>query len=67
MRHYALGGKHSIEWMALLLSCFEATTLLPSQLALIYSFLLRKAKGGYRVINLLAGPYRLWVRARRVQ
>eukprot|EP00974_Lingulodinium_polyedra_P075677 7332051-Lingulodinium_polyedra.AAC.1 len=53
--------------MVLLLSCFEATTLLPSQLALIYSFLLKKAKGGYRVINLLAGPYRLWVRARRVQ
>ena len=58
-------GDTGLTCVALFLAFFEATCLAPEQIQLVVAFLLAKARGGFRAINLFASLYRLWVRARR--
>ena len=52
-RHYAMIEPSLRRTVAILYQVFEVTSLAPSQLRFLVTFLTRKEKGGFRAINLL--------------
>ncbi len=66
-RHFALLSDQALAALAALYEAVELLGAWPRQLDLVVMPLLPKPKGGFRPIGLLAGAYRLWAKARRVE
>ena len=58
--HFSLLRHGGLAAVAVLLQCIEAQGAWPRQVAMVMTVLLPKPNGGWRVIGLVNGLYRIW-------